>query len=119
MSRVIKFRAWDKTLPGECIYTQHEDGPNVTFWGEVWAHPDEYIVEQYTGLLDKNGREIYEGDILRDVDGMDRDGAVYWSAYGAWHVRNYMPYMLSNVIASLEVIGNIHENPELLNVPST
>ena len=65
--------------------------------------------EQYTGLHDKNGREIYEGDKVKDA--YDNYGAVYWEGTG------FVILDHSGAIDSgtpWEVIGNIHENPELL-----
>lgn len=64
------------------------------------------VVSDFTGLTDKNGKEIYEGDIL------DPHGKVYFSVEnGAWMVGELI---LSISASHREVIGNIHENPELL-----
>jgi len=69
--------------------------------------------EQYTGFNDKNGREIYEGDVVANFG--RRMGAVFYnqSMTAFWvGAKEWMP--LSEYDNGLEVIGNIHENPELL-----
>ena len=78
------------------------------------------IVMQSTGLLDKNGTEIYEGDIIRLPQRVT--AAVSWSAYGdGEYVNRVQCWMtdegpLSDMRRStIEVIGNIYENPELLS----
>ena len=70
---------------------------------------------QYTGLKDKNGKDIYEGDILQDFT-WARPIAfeVKWEHCGCSYCEDSIGYRLGNGTNGCEVIGNIYENPELL-----
>ena len=97
--------------------------------GSVWIgtlqpykeQVDTKTVGQYTGLLDKNGKKVFEGDIVKNEY---RKGQyqyfkiVYDTRVYCWQVENKygMLGFLYNVIGDLEVIGNIYDNPELLEV---
>lgn len=94
MTREIKFRAWDD-----------EEKMIRKSWTRI--APEEtrgLVLMQYTGLKDKNGKEIYEGDILEieKIDGKVRGTAGMGTAYSDYWA------------GVLEIIGNIYENPELL-----
>lgn len=107
MNRIIKFRAWDKE--NKKIVNWEEIRPQSMLWLDRPNTEFEYM--QFTGLLNKDGKEIYEGDIIKDVQGDIReiifDGGGYWCKY-----PNGDRFMPSEKFR--EIIGNIYENPELL-----
>ena len=70
---------------------------------------DRIILEQCTGLLDRNGKKIYEGDIVRVSYGYNYEVRQFRT--GAWRIGRDDLYVWAD---SSEVIGNIHESPELL-----
>lgn len=133
MNRPIKFRARHK-LMGEMLYFSHGFTELAAFLEELdrttGGGEQDYDWMQFTGLTDKNGREIYEGDVIRPVKAKvpHMDGKTLWeiwwnSALVCFELRrgDVMLGMLDDEIASVyfEVIGNICENPELLETLST
>ena len=121
--RKIKFRG--KTISEPKIWLQGDLSQNTD--GKFWILKSRVIPEtvgQFTGLLDKNGKEIYEGDILNFHWNEPCNGVVIFedSAFCIENVTNRVTgigqengFLLANYIQSKEVIGNIHDNPELLN----
>lgn len=77
-------------------------------------------VMQFTGPKDKNGAEVYEGDIVSDHNGVgvveyvERHAAFRVNYKGNNQAKWFYDYNLKGEMESIEVIGNIHENPELL-----
>lgn len=119
--RTIKFRAWDKLA-------ERMQDPFNPFRSSAYSNPGNFEFMQFTGLFDRNGKEIYEGDIVRvhgdafDV-GDEPEFEVKWSKEGGYFMEDdfggdYLP-CLGNDNYELEIIGNIYSNPELLDQPKT
>lgn len=107
--RDIKFRAWDKK-GGFMLGVGVMDFEHKSFRPyhcSLDIDFDDCIFMQYTGLKDKNSEDIYEGDIIRLADGRIR--CVGWS-------RSRAGFEPLNWLRSseIEIIGNIHRNPELV-----
>ena len=95
-----------------------------TGFGGLWWIDDGFdpvdpeTVGQFTGLTDKNGVKVFEGDIIRvNTDGKNMLGWVSFERSG-FHFRFFKTgsALLTEWVQPLEVIGNIHDNPELLEV---
>jgi uncharacterized phage protein (TIGR01671 family) len=126
--REIKFRALGRsskdyktlrlTKPFNLLkYTQYSESAQDKLLPVVG---DDVIFMQYTGLKDKNGVEIYEGDIICMADGPVY--TVWWNA-GGFGIKNVNDdaVQVGSLVKGFrisEVIGNIYENPELLNQPN-
>ena len=120
--REIKFRAWLKESnekfreinPFKFIHINHE--------GELFSD-ENVIISQFTGLLDKNGKEIYEGDILKSEYNSHEQYACHPVVFknGSFtvdhNINNCCKPWRGNLYShhnSEEIIGNIYENPDLI-----
>jgi hypothetical protein len=126
--REILFRG--KSIHGEWIYGYYCPKPYSHFPCEATIFPSETIdrdwhgemvdpstIGQFTGLEDKLGTKIFEGDVIDDLGVeyivvFDSDYAQFRGKFDGWNAE------ISHIASRCEVIGNIHDNPELLEVNS-
>ena len=120
--RTIKFRALKDDM-SNCSFqfgqlTYDKDGcPRIHFENGTSTSCLKNTEGQFTGLHDKNGREVYEGDVIGRKGFFNR--VVIWyecgfATYSVNHRERIMPMTKESIDEFDEVIGNIHENPELL-----
>ena len=119
--REIKFRGISKHLvirPGLFVVGYLCESNVISYMDEDYNQipVDPETIGQYTGLPDKNGKEVYEGDVVKYVfpDGSSYVGVVKWNEkYAAFLVGDSLWDMSTNLNYA-EVIGNIHQHPELI-----
>ena len=130
MQRELKFRAWDKTQN----YMAYQGNPDLETLSSFMFHFGEDIVMQSIGLKDKDGDEIFEGDLLIDRYPVDEENlsigynesflpVVWCDKQLMWCVDasfakdgSYLTSLVEYFGEFLEVKGNIYENPEMFQV---
>lgn len=134
--RELKFRAWDNlekeylneediaidNLGNIFIFERYDNNDSDLWYTRLLPDPDNkrYVIEQCTGLEDKNGTEIYEGDVVRCPGGIGKvyydDDSACFNVSGFYDGGQDYPSLAfsENGNATMEVVGNIHENPELV-----
>ena len=130
---IPKFRAWHKTWKefgkvGKISFDDEEDVSTVLFKGKFIfenLQKNEVILMQSTGLKDKDGQEIFEGDIVQFEDYYEVSDSLYinkgiieW-CQGGFHVTNRDSVLMEDLLdgdsLDVTIIGNIYENKELLD----
>lgn len=149
MSREIEFRAWDKLnkkwigksnleylcVCGDIVVLvkyKHDKGIIVpeSCRQLTWNETKKLTIMQFTGLLDKNGKKIFEGDIIKHIKYEEIRGDIQFShgvfgaewihnkkfksMVGGWGQKHNLKKLDDDTLNNFEVIGNVHQNPELL-----
>jgi len=126
MERIIKFRYWDSEKQHMFHSDSQEDakllvaklGSSIigAFFNNFYGLDG---IEQFTGLTDKNGVEIYEGDVIAITGNPNVKQVVFKKAcFYTLSAKNTSEYRLGGWdIDSISILGNIHDNPELLTKP--
>lgn len=116
---IPKFRAWYTPFKGKKFGQEMIHGRAGSLISHSEMSPDNYVLMQSTGLKDKNGVEIFEGDIViclgPDLEETFSTVAFAEGAFCVNHKHLGVEFeFLCFVDSAMEVIGNIYENPELL-----
>lgn len=133
MNRKIKFRAWDNEnkymiTSKQGIFTALRNSMNITVQDNGYynngdllkPNKEKYTLMQYTGLKDKNGVEVYEGDkVMFDYEWTEPDeiGVITWNKDTAsFQIKGHIPSSSMKHLDRMKVIGNIYGNEVDSNV---
>lgn len=122
MNDRYKFRAWDKEAKSFLIHNEEDKTFNLNVFNSVLKNP-KYKIMQSSGLRDRNGTLIFEGDIVNFKFGNKRKNGEVTYSHTIWSVQNaqfvnreYVGGALINLYSTCEVIGNIYQNSELIMI---
>lgn len=117
MNDRFKFRAWDKETNSFLIHNEEDKTIDLNVFNSVLKRPEKYVVLQCTGIKDKNGTLIYEGDIIQ-IQGCTEKAKVEYNLEKGMFLlvgKKYAPSAFMTIRKDYwEVIGNIYENADLL-----
>ena len=128
MNREIKFRIWDNETKKYLSLRDYQDlgaievendgtltlSPRYRFLTSMMIMPERFVPQQYVGLKDKNGVEVYEGDkVMFDYEWTKPDeiGVVTWNKDTAsFQIKGHIPSSSMKRLDKMKVIGNVYEN---------
>jgi uncharacterized phage protein (TIGR01671 family) len=134
MNREIKFRTWDRQNKQFAEWTNRDpffdtSSGRIFFWERVRREDgsydgdiilqdfgDRFVLQQYTGLQDRDGKDIYEGDIL-EYQSSDSEFSTCIVRWTQEYEDNHPGFVITNNYSQYgkpKIIGNIFENPELI-----
>lgn len=124
MNRTIKFRMWDH-FNEEMTYSENDLVKFFTKYNLLVEGKNDPVLMQFTGLLDKNGKEIYEGDVVKFTMGDEericvveyKNGGFMVESDGFFGLDEFDVTTIGFAFDEMDetiVVGNIHDNPELL-----
>jgi len=114
--RILKFRCWENSenrmILWDDIY-KHIERTGGAVWFYFSNEDQEMIMMQFTGIIDKNGKEIYEGDIIQYTQHYFNTEMINTKIKVVkWNMDRWNIFSTNAGETDIEVIGNIYENPE-------
>ena len=108
MSRDIEFRAWHKKDKRYIKIGEIDFNLNSIWYNDYNCDFEEFDIEQYTGLKDKNGKKIFEGDVVKHKTSPEE---IIIFEDGCFRFKD-SSHTIMNRIETVEIIGNIHEEAQ-------
>lgn len=108
--REFKFRLWDSKQEGMINCPRYSKGIGLVEINSCFkqAQEDGFVIMQFTGLKDRNGKDIFEGDIIKTWSGLIKVVEFRKGEFGAWIMGESLG------LNDCEILGNLYQNPELL-----